>query len=111
MRRQIWNFVIVCFLCGSAFAGNGNLHFATSVATDSGKPILSVTNNYTEPITGFVMTVNPYGYKSDHQAHDDIYYDIFINYLGDDPIPTGSSRQRPVAFIEGTPYDDLRPTV
>lgn len=107
--RPSLSLLVIVFMVSGLCAAAG--YTAAADLTDAAHPLLTITNNNNQAITGFVMVVNPKGRNAKSREHVDTFYDIYINYHSDDPIPHGASRRLPLAFIVGTPPSELAPEV
>jgi len=91
-----------------AFAQQSPIEVSFSVLPD-GYPNVTVRNNYSRSITGFIMTVNPAGAGSNIRDEVRSYHDVYINNHHDRKIARGDSLTIPVPHIVGTDATKLEP--
>jgi hypothetical protein len=73
-------------------------------------PMISVSNSHGSPIEAFLVTVDT---AATNKPLSRIYYDVYLNYKHDAPIPPSTSKQVPLPHIVGQelPVPTLRAVV
>lgn len=66
-------------------------------------PSFTITNNAKVPITGFIVTVD---LTLSRRVLTRYYFDVFVNYKHDYPIPHGDSTEMPLPRLSGLPVPE-----
>jgi hypothetical protein len=88
----------ILLVTGTGFAQSERV--SLSLTADDARPMMRITNNYSSPITVFVVTVD---LTTNARALTRFYFDAYANWKHDYPIPTGDYVEMPVPHAVGRP--------